>query len=533
MRNFLKYLAIITLVIISIVACESDFEDIGVGLVDNNTFDTDKINFEVLGYTKNVEKSRVDNLSVNSLGVYNNTNFGITRAGIATQMSLPTGGVDFGLEPTIDAIVLDIPYDATRDGSETDGKPKFNLNNIYGNQGVEFNLVVSQLNTFLNSLDPEDPTKPKKYYSDRTYNKLSELFAGAFKPNAKDTVLYVRRVEFDFLDDDNVMVDDYDTIKKSDLAPSIKLPLDHDFFRTNFVENTNEDDFDSQEKFVQFFNGLLFESEGDDGSVMLLNFVGTTLNIYYTNDVLTDETDTDLNNDGDTDDTDVPVRTKQTMSFGFNGVRTNPFSKVYSGSPAENALDNINENKKLYIQGAQGSLVSLDAFNNVDLATIRAENWLINEANIVFYIDQDVSGDVVPPRLFLYKLDDNDDETNDNTQILDILTEGEAIYDGNLQKDDDDGNDDTTESPLKYRFRITDYLSEVLKKEDATEPVKFGIKAFHATDLPNEQNPDDIIVRDFSWDPRGVVLYGNDYLESDPDYDKRLKLEIFYTKLNN
>jgi len=151
---------------------------------------------------------------------------------------------------------------------------------------------------------------------------------------------------------------------------------------------------------------------------------------------------------------------------------------------------------------------------------------------LVFNVDQDASGNVVPPRLFLYKLDQEDNAINENAQILDILTEGEAVYDGNLQNEDDDGDNTTTEQPLKYRFRITDYLSEILENEDATQPIKFGIKAFHTTDLPNLQTPGDTTVRSFSWDPRGVVLYGNDYLESDPDYDKRLKLEIFYTKLN-
>lgn len=531
--KILKYLTVIAFIIFGIVACETDFENVGADLVDNNTFDSNKATFEVLAYTKDVEKSRVENLAINSLGVYKTANFGVFRANVATQINIPTSVV-FGSNPTIDTIILDIPYDATSDGVYDDNKPKFILNNIYGDQETEFVLKVSRLETYLNTLDPEDPTKPKKYYSNRIYNSSTELFNDNFKPNKNDTVLYVLRSDFDPTIE--TLDHNYDTIKKSESKPSIKLPLNHEFFKTNFIENEGSSDFDSQELFAQFFNGLLFESEGVDGSLMLLNFAGATINIYYSNDVLTDETigdnATDLNGDGDTIDEDVPVRTKQTMTFGFVGVRANAFVRDDTGSLIEPALDNITENKKLFVHGAQGSIVSLDAFNNVDLDVIRAENWLINEANLVFNVDQDASGDVVPPRLFLYKLGDENNETKDE-QILDILTEGEAVYDGNLQKDDDDNNDDTTEHPLKYRFRITNYLSEVLKNEDATQPVKFGIKAFHATDLPNLQNPDDIFVREFSWDPRGVVLYGNDYLESDSDYDKRLKLEIYYTKLNN
>lgn len=534
MKNSLKYLSFIVVIIISIVACETDFDEVGVNLVDNNVFDTEKAIFEVNSYTKNVLKSRVDNITLNPLGVYNTSNFGLLKANVATQLNLPSE-IDYGLNPTIDEVIIDIPYNSTRDtdGDFEDGKPKFILNNIYGDQEAPFNLTVSRLETFLNQLDPIDPTRLKKYFSDKIYNKSIELYNENFTPSKNDTVYYVRRADFDTTDGGETVMD-FDTIKKSDLTPSIKLPLNNDFFTTNFINNSTGDEFDTQDKFNIFFNGLFFESEGSNGSMLMLNFNAANLTIYYSNDVLTDETTItgDLNDNGTTDDVDVPVRTKQTLTFGFFGIRANSFERNYAGSFAESALDNINENKKLYIQGAQGSIVSLDAFANMDINAIREENWLINEANLVLNIDQNLSSEEVPNRLFLYKLDDNNDAINEDAQILDILTEGEIALDGYLQNEDDDNDEETTEDPLKYRFRITDYISEILKNEDPTQPVKFGIKVFHTTDLPNVQIPGDTIVKEFSFDPRGVVIYGNDYIPSDSDYSKRLKLEIFYTKLN-
>ena len=66
MKNILTYFAIIAVLILSIVACESDFENIGVNLVDNDNFDTNKATYEVNAYTKNVLKSRVENIPVNA-----------------------------------------------------------------------------------------------------------------------------------------------------------------------------------------------------------------------------------------------------------------------------------------------------------------------------------------------------------------------------------------------------------------------------------------------------------------------------------
>ncbi len=537
MNNLLKYTIVIITIILSIVACETDFENVGAELIDNNIFDATDSIFEVNAYTKNVLKSRVENTPVHALGVYNTTNFGLLKAGVATQLSVPAE-VDFGVNPIIDTVMIDIPYNSTieTDNSDTENPiTTVSLNNIFGNQETEFNIKIFRLNTFLNSLDPEDPTKPKKYYSDKIYNTLEELHNNNFKPDSEADTLFVRRTFFDTFDDEGVLIKNHDTIANTDNNPSIKLTLNEDILKTIFIDplypiNNGFDGFESQEKFVQYFNGLLFESEviTDNGSIMLLNFAAARLNIYYTNEV-----PTDLNEDGDTEDEgEQEFKVKQVMTFGFNGIRTNTFERNYAGSTINQVLDNTSESKKLYVQGAQGSIISLDAFNNIDLTAIRNENWLINEANLVFNVDQDASGDVVPTRLFLYKLDEDGDQTNNNAQILDIISVGEATYDGNLQSEDDDNDPETTEDPIRYRFRITDYLSEVLKNEDATQPVKFGIKAFHVSDLPNLQTLNDTIVREFSWDPRGVVLYGNDYLPSDPDYDKRLKLEIYYTKLN-
>ena len=271
---------------------------------------------------------------------------------------------------------------------------------------------------------------------------------------------------------------------------------------------------------------------------MQLNMNNANLNIYYSNDVLTNETTTDLNNDGDTDDLNVPVRTKQTMTFPLTSVlRNSVYERDYStatDSNIENLLNspNITQGEQnLFIQGDAGSMIVIDAFQGIDLNQIRENNWLINEANIVLNINQNLSEDKVPLRLLLCKLDENPvDNIYENTQVLDILTEGEAVFDGNLQTET---ADDDEVINIKYRFRITDYISEVFKNEDAIFPNKFAVKIFHTTDTPDLGNPADTIVRNFSFDPKGVTLYGNRFQPTETNYDKRVKLEIFYSELNN
>lgn len=528
--------------VIGLISCETDLNNVGSNLVNNNTFETDKEVVEVIAYNQNVERSRVDNLSVTNLGVLNHDDFGILKAGFVTQVGLPVLDVDFGDTPTIDDVILEIPYDYTVDTDLDDGRPQYTLNNILGSEDVSYNLKISELGTYLNSLDEEDPTESKKYYSDNTYTSLTQLYNDQFKPNANDTVAYVRRIEFDEIVD-GVLVEDKDTIKNlitgtSKAYPSLKIKLDKDFFQTKFL-NADSQYFDDINLLKQYFKGLYFEVIGDDGSLIQLDLTSANINIYYTSGIETDETDEDLNGDGDTDDEDVLVRTKRSIQFPISGIKNNFYNRDYTSTTTiNNLLNNPNTTQgedRLYLQGCAGSNAVIDIFDGLDIEGLRNRDILINDANLVVHIDKDIStdNDFIPSRLFLYKLDPNlTNDIDENTQILDLFTEGEASFDGNVVTESFTNEDDEIDyDKLSYKFNITDYISEVLNSEDPLEPSEFVLKTYHSTDLPTTTI--DTIVRNFSWSPKGVVVYGSNIPSTDANYSKRLKLEISFSELNN
>jgi len=515
--NSVKYIAVFSFVLLSVIACERDFENIGVGLVDNNQFTTKNAVFDVVAYNKNIEFSRVDGIPQYLLGILNDENFGFIKTSFISQLGLGTT-TDFGDNVSIDAVILDIPYYATIELENDNGTPNFTLDSVFGNQETEYKLSVYESATFLNTLDPLDPTKVKKYYSNEQYEKRTTLYSALFKPNRNDTVLYVNRR---FLDDDANTVDDIDTIKAENLVPSIKMSLDTTFFRNNFINQQSSGIFDSNDNFVNFFRGIIIEAEEDvskDGSLMALAMSNADLRIYYTNTIYTDETETDLNNDGDTDDIDVPVRTRQTMIFPIGAIRANQYNRDYSDALINDRFvntDSINGEDKLYIQGAAGSMAIIDLSKDLDLIKlneIRDENWLINEANLTLYLDSTIVQNKVPEQLFLYNYENN-------SQILDALSEIDINGIGGQLERDEDNN------PINYKFRVTDYISEVLRSDDPQEIFKFGLKVFNSSDVP--LGITDTIIDDFSWKSKGVVLNGNNLIDG-----KKLKLEIFYT-INN
>lgn len=249
-----KYIILISVFIIGLVSCERDFKDIGIALVDNNKFDTKTFISDIIAYNVSVDSVRVDSLPQYVLGVNQNNTFGKTTASIATQVSLPGAGTDFGVNPTIDSVILNIPYyntkgdnktivDPNSDTNDSIVVPTFELDSIIGNKTTPFTITVSELGTFLNNLDPLDPTKRKQYYSNRSYSTVnSPLFSGLFSPNADDTVSYIK-----YKDLDN-SVFDIDTVKIIGSAPSIKIPLDESFFKNNFLDKSGSAELSSNEE---------------------------------------------------------------------------------------------------------------------------------------------------------------------------------------------------------------------------------------------------------------------------------------------
>jgi hypothetical protein len=517
-----------------IISCEKDLEDIAVDLAGEKPFSVGDSLLEIITYNVNIDSSRVDNNDflkqpLSLLGVDQNANFGNLKSALLSQLFLPNTGVDFGDNAVIDLVVLDIPYFATRDGeqdavdpitgepiNDEDGNPlqvpNFELDSVYGNTSQEFNISVYELGTFLNVLDPLDPTKSKTYYSNKDFILLDNLFSDDFKINRNDTVLYVERR---FLDDDPNTVDDIDTIKGANTSPSIKFNLDNQFFKERFIDHQNSSDFDSNDNFVSYFRGVYIDANGTDGSLINLSTTAAKMTIYYTNEEIIDEGETeDLNNNGVNGEENVLVKTKQSMNFTFGGVRTGKYTHDYSGSMVENALlnpDEINGESKLYIQGAGGSQGVIDLFTDENLEILRSKNWLINEANLTFYVDGDQSE--VPDQLFLYNYEYN-------SLINDFFNPlfGPDFFGGKLEYDSDG-------KPEKYKFRITKYISDILDASDPKKPSKLTIKNYVTTDLPNFALLD-TIVSDYNWIPKGVVLHGN----LPKSNDKRIKLEIFYSK---
>lgn len=532
--------------LIAFIACEKDFENIGTSIVDDNLFDSKQEIFDLVAYTRGIEKTQTNNLSYYQLGVQRDENgiFGKLQSSFVTQLNLSSTDPDYGDAPVIDSVLVEIPYLFTQNDDTEEGLPQFTIDSLWQNGNGKFLLNVYELGTYLHSLDPDNPTQEKKYYSndEELFVKSDLLYSNLFEPNANDTMSVINRYKYPLYPDlSQKEIYQKDTIKEESVIPSLKIPLDKNIFKEKFLDNQGTTYFASNANFQHFFRGLYFEAlenTPNNGSLFFLDFDGAKVTIYYSNNETADENeDEDLDGNGITGEEGVTVRNPETFNLYFSNINVNLFDRDQTNADIQANIDNAdteNGNEQIFIQGTTGAqgvikLFGDDTDNNGvpdELETIRENNWLITEANMHLYIEDNDATISVPERLYLYlyREDKNPDDPDDDydLQILDALSNVSfGSLGGYLVRDDDD-------QPVEYVFQITDYIRELCKADSEVKLRDFGIKVYDIKDAVNTDILKDSIFDNVDTNPKGVVLKGN--LPSTDD--NRAKLEIFYTQLN-
>lgn len=523
---FLKKLNFIPVVLfmgVAFVSCDDDFNTIGGELIGGQLDSLPQYNAGVIVYSKKTGAVQTNNLPSHLLGVYNDPVYGSQVANVLTQLSLTTNNPVFGTQARLDSVVLTLPYFSTETEKNEQGNPVYKLDSVYGNEA--FKLKISRSNFFLNDFNPEDNFENRqRYYSDQDPLFKDNLVGNPFYVNE---ALNLSAREVVYLEEN--ITGEIDTIRKS---PRLRINLPVQFFQENIIDKAGSIELSNNNNFRNFIRGLYFEAEAvnGNGTMALLNFANADAGItmYYTN-LVVDALDADK--DGDTTDL-VEDQNTYKLNFGANTVNT--FSQ---GFPPEisieiAAVDPEIGAENLFLKGGEGSMIIIKLFEDeAELEELRANNWLLNEANLTFYVNQNKvhGGDAEPERIYLYNLDTNEplidysfDQTFDQANPLNSI----SSHSGRLVRNED-------KNGISYKLRITEHVNNILNK-GATN-ARLGLVVTQNINVVSNsalKNPSDGITRLPSasvMSPEGTVLYGN--LAADDS--KRLKFNIFYTKTNN
>ena len=161
---------------------------------------------------------------------------------------------------------------------------------------------------------------------------------------------------------------------------------------------------------------------------------------------------------------------------------------------------------------------------------MRQEQWLINDANLILYVDQDkvAGGEAEPERLIIYDIINElvlaDYGLDPTRQDLPGVAVSEHL--GILDRGSDENGD-------FYKLRITHHISSLIHRDSTNNPLGLivtqnvlsgGFRGVEDSEISGvEKIPSGSVVAH-----EGTILHGNNSAIE----EKRLKLQIYYTKPN-
>ena len=331
------------------------------------------------------------------------------------------------------------------------------------------------------------------------------------------------------------------------------MDLKNSFFQQKILDAAASGVLFNNNTFKDYFRGLLFEVEEinpGQGSIAMLDFSSAEFKILFKSSI--------GGGDALRRTLSLQMGYKTTSSKKSNCVNFIEHSKSAAYSSALSSSDEVNGDDRLYIKGGDGSVVFIDAFNDAELASLRNEmltkKWLVNEASLTFYIDRDedamgnVDSEEEPERIYIFDATNNKpilDYYADNSTSSDVK-KNKSSFGGIIQREkveDINGN----KKGIKYKVKLTEYIKQLIKNENDAydDNLRLGLTVIESINIPenayiNPANPITIgsdVVKFLPvssvMNPLGTVLFGTNIAPGDINEDKKLKLEIYFTKPNN
>lgn len=408
---------------------------------------------------------------------------------------------------------------------------QYDLDSIYGNRLEPFNLKVERSTYFLRNLDPESNfVNSQAYYSNQEFSPTfvsDVLYDGTVIISNEETLIFK---------EDDPDTEDVDESKEVEtrLLPGVMANLDVAFFQENILDKENESELLSQTNFQDFIRGVYLSASGNsEDMLLLLDFNNAKIRVTYEYDKVNTN-----NTVSDTSD-DTVEKAESTYILDINASVSNAVNVLINDTyPPEilNKMDTGENADKIFLKGGAGAFAEIKLFDEVNGRTainqIKANNWIVNEANLVFYVDRNsldaAGGTIEPPRLYLYnsetkaplyyvQYDPSDDES-----ALGVLPN----HGGVLEKSAGKG--------VKYKIRITEYLNTLVVRDSTNATLGLSLTSdirFASTTGAMLTDDDEATLPLYTLiNPLGTILHGSNV--SPENEDKKVKLEVYYTEAN-
>ena len=413
-------------------------------------------------------------------------------------------------------------------------KQVYEIDSVFGNRSAEFDLKVYELTYYLSTLDPANNFESsKEYFSDDDFYKQ-----GFYGKTLHDDSVSINFDEIPvfYNEDDPITEEDELTQVNYYETPRLRVPLDVNFFQRTLINLEGSESLVNQANFNNFFKGLIVRAENfTDDLYMVLDISNARIVLEY------DYNSYNINDTYD-DVSDDTIEIKKASSvIPLGGVTINIYDHENFDPKILAEVNTSAKNlpsEKIYLNGSKFisklKLFSNDNSISDELKSFMSKDILINEANIVLHLDDEISksnSKVLPERLYIYSYD-NASPIEDYNKDFSIdysttsINMNKFSFGGLLQYD-------SNNKPTSYKFNITNHVSNIVRHDSLN--IDLGLTTMSNIDdvftlksgyLPNMKK---ILLPSSSLSfPFPVSLFGSSPDQS--NLSKRLKLEVLYTE---
>jgi len=533
--------------VVFLASCDNDFNELGSSIIEDDIHHDNitRIEAGVTAFDKATGAVQSNNLPINSIGFYKNPAFGTTTAHFVSQVKLNTLNPQFTTNVEIDTVYFYVPYFTKSATNNSDGTTTYELDSIKGNTNASMRLNVYENRFFLRDTDPSQPNlTEQKYFSDQlamVHNERNPVRLNDNSNPLENDAFKISASQIQRKKGDGTVIERF--------APGIFLHLNKAFFQGKIINSPGK--LINQTVFKEWFRGLYFNVEptGDDGAMAALDWSKGKVVIIYKQDKVAGIEGT-VSADRVRNTLELNMAEIAAVSINTVNFFENNYSPAFSSGIATTTAEEASGENRLFIKGGQGSVAYIDintsAFSQYIInSKVQEPKIVVNEANLTFYVDQsssatggmkDVAKDDEPLRVYLYDL-------KNKRPIYDYYLDATAntlspkfnknVHGGIIEREGGKGR--------RYKLRLTHHINNIINHDSTnvrlalvvSENINFiGNAALKSPINFNNGTSTDYIPAASVISPTGTVLFGNNIPVGDPNYDKRLKLEIFYTKPN-
>ena len=413
------------------VSCNSDSDDLGKNLFDGNSVTGNQVSYDLVAYNiNNGDVVRADSYALQraTLGAFTEGRFGMQKSAYVTQVRLSKYAPDFGTNPVVDSVVLEIKpqYDATTktvtttDVTHGGQAAKQALTKYeavkYGNPAATMNIDVHEIATDLGAVGTEKLSNSPVATSGLPLGTKvfsGNVYAVSINKTSDNTALLTKDI-------------------------GLRIQLDKNYFKTKITDKNGAAELSNESNFINYFKGLKISVRENDG--YLINFAPNevTMTMYYTSG-----------------------GKSNTFSFDLGSSNVH-FSQIsYNRSSTFNAvmanINSTNGDPLLYMQGmgGPGAGIKLNGAGISDLKRLYKERGAtILSAKVRLYTDTNTwNNSYTKPVGFLVR---KQGETDFITDLKTML--GNSNY--SLVK-----AYSTNSNPSYYDIDITKTIKDIVEKE--------------------------------------------------------------------